>query len=90
MPLSPPAERELHASLSGTGQNVSVLCEKRDYRAALEVLASLRDAVDRFFDDVMVMDEDPARRTARLGLLATFNALAHEIVDLSELVVEGK
>ena len=64
--------------------------ERRAYGEALAALARLRPVVDRFFDEVMVMDEDPRLRRARLGLLAAFDALALEIVDISELVVDEK
>ena len=48
-----------------------------------EVLKSLRDPVNRFFDAVMVMDEDPALRQARLSLVQHIAALPDGIVDLS-------
>ena len=42
----------------------------RDFTGALTALAALRDAVDTFFNDVMVNAEDPALRNNRLALLA--------------------
>ena len=57
----------------------------RDYAAALKQLATLRPAVDAFFDKVMVMAEDAAVRTNRLTLLGSMQRLFLEIADLSRL-----
>ena len=48
-------------------------------------LAQLRPAVDEFFDQVMVMDEDPRLRTNRLALLAQLHGLFAGVADLSRL-----
>jgi glycyl-tRNA synthetase beta chain len=73
------AERGLHeavAALSG---------RDGDYETRLRALAGLRAPVDRFFDDVMVMAEDPKVRANRLGLLAETVALFYRIADISRL-----
>ena len=44
-------------------------CASGDYTSALKALASAKPAVDRFFDDVMVMADDAALRANRLALL---------------------
>ncbi len=51
----------------------------------LKALASLRQPVDTFFDDVMVMAEDDAVRTNRLALLARLRALFLRLADISRL-----
>jgi len=51
----------------------------------LKVLASLREPVDTFFDDVMVMAEDAAVRNNRLALLARLRALFLQLADISHL-----
>ncbi len=48
-------------------------------------LAQLRPAVDEFFDQVMVMDEDPRLRNNRLALLAQLQGLFAGVADLSRL-----
>lgn len=88
--LTAPAEKELSDALAKVREAVIGGGERRAYGEALAALARLRPVVDRFFDEVMVMDEDPRLRRARLGLLAAFDALALEIVDISELVVDEK
>jgi glycyl-tRNA synthetase beta chain len=48
-------------------------------------LAGLRDSVDAFFDDVMVMVEDDALRANRLALLNNLSGLFLRVADLSRL-----
>jgi glycyl-tRNA synthetase beta chain len=73
------AERGLHDAVAGLSGRDG------DYEARLRALASLRGPVDRFFDDVMVMAEDPKVRANRLGLLAEAVALFYRIADISRL-----
>ncbi len=63
------------------------LLEAREYTAALTTLAGLRETVDRFFDDVMVMAEDKATRNNRLALLAEVRALFLDVADISRLSI---
>jgi glycyl-tRNA synthetase beta chain len=78
-------ERELHARLEAIAAPVRVHVARGEHAAALRLLASLRPAVDAFFDGVMVMDEDAALRANRLALLTTLRALFTGIADLSRL-----
>lgn len=79
------AERDLQQQVAALADEVAPLVAARKYREALERLATLREAVDRFFDDVMVMDEDAALRANRLALLARLRALFVDIADVSRL-----
>ena len=79
------AERELSAAIAGIASDVSALLERRAYLAALEKIAGLRGAVDRLFDSVMVMADDPAVRENRLNLLASLTALFGTIADFSRV-----
>lgn len=56
-----------------------------DYQAALNSLASLREAVDNFFDNVMVMADDEAIKNNRLSLLASLSNLFMEVADIAQL-----
>lgn len=58
-----------------------------DYDAALRELAALKPAVDKFFDDVLVMDKDPEVRANRLALLGAINASFLRIADFRQLAV---
>ena len=57
----------------------------RTSRAPWGALASLRGPIDAFFDAVTVNDSDPAKRTARLALLARFRAAVHQVADFSKI-----
>jgi glycyl-tRNA synthetase beta chain len=59
------------------------------YEDALRVIASLRPAVDAFFEGVMVLDPDPELRKMRLLLLAPIVKNIEQIADLSEIVTAG-
>ena len=79
------AEKALYAQLSAISDDAIALAAKREYTAALSQLASLKEPVDAFFDDVMVMDDDMAVRTNRINLLRQLNQLFLQIADISEL-----
>jgi len=81
--LEEPAEKALHEALAAIYATVERALGKRDYATALAHLATLRPAVDRFFDDVMVNAEDPNLRRNRLALLAQLRGLFARIADLS-------
>ena len=59
--------------------------EAEQFEDAMAALATLRDPIDRFFDEVMVNDEDPAKRAFRLGLLARFRDAVHRVADFSKI-----
>ncbi len=84
-PLVEPAEITLLASAEQAEIDVKPLLEKADYQAALNRLASLREDVDTFFDDVMVMCDDLELRAHRLALLTKLAKLFLQIADISKL-----
>jgi len=77
--LTDPAERDLHQAVA---QLRSV---DGGYESRLRSLSTLRGPVDRFFDDVLVMAEDPRLRANRLGLLSQALSLFYRIADISKL-----
>jgi glycyl-tRNA synthetase beta chain len=81
--LREPAEKALHEALAGIITQVERAVGKRDYSEALARLATLRPAVDGFFDAVMVNVEDLALRRNRLALLAQLRFQFARIADLS-------
>ena len=84
-----PEQQALEASAVQVGQRVAAAVAQRDYGAALESMATLRPAVDAFFDRVMVMDPDPELRAGRLQLLARILRPFAGIADFSEVVSAG-
>ncbi|MEE9292091.1 MAG: glycine--tRNA ligase subunit beta [Acidobacteriota bacterium] len=83
------AERDLHADLEAARPTILEGVRRRDYLTTLRGIADLRPALDRFFDEVMVMVEDPAIRENRLALLQTIASLFTQVGDFSEIAVEG-
>jgi glycyl-tRNA synthetase beta chain len=81
------AERALHNALGAAEATIAPMLEDRSYADALNELADLRDPVDRFFDDVMVMVDDEATRNNRLALLGELRALFLRIADISRLCI---
>ena len=63
------------------------MLEQRRYAEILNELSDLRDPVDRFFDDVMVMAEDDAVRNNRLAILSELRALFLDVADISRLSI---
>jgi len=84
------AERELHRAVREVASKTEVEKRAGRYREALAAIADLRKAVDRFFDEVLVMDENPAVRENRLSLLAELLREFSTIADFSELAGEEK
>jgi glycyl-tRNA synthetase beta chain len=90
------AERALHGAYEALELRVSKLLDSRKFADALRQLATLRPAVDRFFDDVLVMcdpeGKDPAKTAVqqnRLALLQRVVGLFNRVADLSEIVPRG-
>ncbi len=82
-------ERARRAAVSGHGADaMGVLVD--GYQKILGELSTLRPAVDRFFDAVLVMAEDETTRENRLALLKAVAALMGAAGDLSKLVIEGE
>jgi glycyl-tRNA synthetase beta chain len=83
--LVDPAEQILGEQVEAIARQVEPRFAARDYTAALQSLAVLRNAVDAFFDSVMVMADDPALRANRLALLKRMQGLFMHAADLSRL-----
>jgi glycyl-tRNA synthetase beta chain len=78
-------EKQLFEEVVNAENALEPLLKQADYSACLDELAKLRPVVDRFFDGVMVMDEDPVLQRNRLALLARLKALFDGIADVSVL-----
>ena len=83
--LTESAERDLHKATSRLLPAVRSLVDNEDYTEALRVLAGVRKEVDTFFDEVMVMTDEPLVRNNRLALLAQLEALMNQVADISRL-----
>ena len=83
--LQEPAEQALWQAWQDKQPAFEQALAARDYRAALEPLATLGAPLDAFFTDVMVMSDDPALQQNRLTLLTTLQRGFDKIADLSLL-----
>jgi glycyl-tRNA synthetase beta chain len=79
------AERDLWRSFEALAPEVDRHCAGGDYTGALKALAAAKPAVDRFFDDVMVMVDDAEVRANRLALLTCVAATMNRVADISKL-----
>jgi len=85
--LQDDAEIALFSALEVARQKIEPLLAGRSYAAVLNELADLREPVDRFFDDVMVMVEEENVQNNRLALLGELRALFLNVADISRLSI---
>ncbi|MEA3063817.1 MAG: glycyl-tRNA synthetase beta chain [Sphingomonadales bacterium] len=86
LPYAPEIEEAaLIAALDSAEPRARVAVEAEDFGGAMAALASLRAPVDAFFDKVTVNDPDPAKREARLALLARMRDAVHRVADFSRI-----
>jgi glycyl-tRNA synthetase beta chain len=83
------AEKRLSEEMAVISVTITPLLKAGDYQTALQHLASLREAVDHFFDNVMVMDENQEVRNNRLAFLQQVRNLFLQIADISKLQVKN-
>lgn len=81
------AERDLFTEVQKLLPVVHGHVDRGEYTEALRALASARASVDRFFDDVLVIAEDPALRANRLALLRGLAEAMNQVADISKLAV---
>ncbi|MCI5132474.1 MAG: glycine--tRNA ligase subunit beta, partial [Candidatus Electrothrix sp. EH2] len=86
--LTEEAEKELFATCRAVQEQVDPMIAKRAYSEALAALLTMKEPVDRFFDDVMVMDKDMAVRANRLNLLTGLGDLVRQVGDISRMHAE--
>jgi glycyl-tRNA synthetase beta chain len=83
--LQEPAEIDLANSLESIEARIQPLLEQSDYTNALIILAELRQPIDAFFENVMVMADDESVRRNRLTLLSRLRELFLCCADISVL-----
>ena len=83
--LQDAAEKALYASVQRVQPEVDAAFERGDFTGTLKTLAQLRDDVDAFFNDVMVMADDVALRNNRLALLSILHRMMNRVADISKL-----
>lgn len=83
--LQEDAEKALFHQVVDVAPLVRSHFENEDYTESLRVLAGLRESVDNFFDNVMVMADEPLIRSNRLALLGVLASLMNRVADISRL-----
>ena len=83
--LAETAEQALAAKLAELQPQLAPLFANADYQQALTLLSSLRESVDQFFEDVMVMADDEALKNNRLALLNNLREQFLHVADISLL-----
>jgi glycyl-tRNA synthetase beta chain len=83
--LTDGAERDLWNVFERLSPDVERHCDRGDFASALQSLATAKPAVDRFFDDVMVMVDDAGVRANRLALLDRVARTMNRVADISRL-----
>jgi len=83
--LKEDAEKSLLQALTSIAATAKALFDKGDYSGYLTAFAGLKAPVDRFFDEVMVMVEDPSLRRSRLALLSDLRLAMNRVADISKL-----
>ncbi|PST88523.1 glycine--tRNA ligase subunit beta [Photobacterium iliopiscarium] len=79
------AEKELAAKVETVVATLAPVFAAGDYQQALTELASLREPVDAFFDNVMVMADDEQLKVNRLALLNLLRNQFLQVADISLL-----
>jgi glycyl-tRNA synthetase beta chain len=82
------AEKSLHQQSRAVAREAGEQKRGGNYREALQAIAGLRPAVDKFFDDVLVMADEEQVRRNRLTLLAELLKEFSTIADFSEIVAK--
>jgi len=83
--LQDQAEKDLAAAVTRVQPEVDAAFAAGDFAGTLKTLAQLRDQVDAFFNDVMVMADDVKLRNNRLALLASLHGMMNRVADISKL-----
>ncbi|MEL7519904.1 MAG: DALR anticodon-binding domain-containing protein, partial [Pseudomonadota bacterium] len=78
-------EKALIDALDAAQPKAAAAIEAEEFESAMAALASLRSAVDAFFDNVVVNAPEAEKRASRLALLARFRDAVHQVADFSRI-----
>lgn len=81
------ADQEFYQAMTEIKGRCEAKMAEGDYSGYLRALADFRAPIDRFFTDVMIMDEDLQIRSNRLALLQAALALYAAYGDFKQIVV---
>lgn len=78
-------ETALFNSFSKVAADIPALAQQGDYKGVLDLLSSLKDSLDNFFDKVMIMSDDEAVKANRIALASHVRKLFLSVADISVL-----
>jgi glycyl-tRNA synthetase beta chain len=78
-------EKALAKAIDEVKREASAAVTNEDFAAAMSAMAKLRPAVDAFFNEVKVNDDDPTIRENRLKLLNEIRAATRTVSDFSKI-----
>ena len=81
-----PAEGELHKAVTAVNNEVLLATVQFNYAEVLKIACKLVAPVNKFFEDVMVMDNDEQIKNNRLALLSAVKDVTHAVGDLNLIV----
>ncbi|OOO37079.1 glycine--tRNA ligase subunit beta [Agrobacterium sp. YIC 4121] len=79
------AEKALYTAIKTASADAAKAVAGEDFRSAMQALSTLRAPVDKFFEDVLVNDEDAAIRANRLALLKAIREATGTVADFSKI-----
>ena len=79
------SEQSLYRKAKEVNQRIEPLLDKSDHSGVLHELAVLKEPIDQFFDEVMVMDENIELRMNRVALVSFVNNMFLKVADISQL-----
>jgi len=88
--LKEPSEVALAAEIDQRWPKINDAKGREQYADAMRMIVGLREPVDKFFTDVLVMAEDPQLRKDRLSLLTMLRDAITQIADISEMAADEK
>jgi len=88
--LVEPAEKDLYQAYRRLKGEIEATAEAREYQRALAKVGEFAEVLDRFFVEVLVMDEDERLRQNRIALLQAIHRVLTRIARLTEMAVERK
>lgn len=88
--VTDPAETQLAKAVEAVSSEVNGYFKTHQYDKGFDKLSTLKAPVDKFFDEVMVMHDDPAIKNNRLALLTKIRQLFLGVADISRIRIEQK
>ncbi len=81
-------EKKLYATYFAKKENINEAFAKGNYEKGLKLLVTLKESVDEFLDNVMVMVKDNDVKNNRLALLEAIAKLADSVMDIDQIALD--